>query len=100
MINPYILLVIVFAIAGAGAGGFWFGMDYTNGKYAALENERKAGWADALDATARELAKIKVTQRNVTNQAETIIKEKTIYAECKHTPEMVELLNQAAKGGK
>lgn len=96
--NPYILLGAILAIAGAGAGGFWFGMDYANGKYAALENERKAGWADALSATATELAKVKIVQQHTTRQAETIIKEKVVYADCKNTPEMVDLLNAAAKG--
>lgn len=86
------------SVLAAVAGGAWFGMDYANKQYAEAELARKSGWSEALDATARELAKIKVTQRNVTTQAETIIKEKTIYAECKNSPEMVQLLNAAAKG--
>lgn len=99
MPSPYLIIATLLAIGGAGAGGFWFGIDWQQKRYAEEELARKSGWADALDATAKELAKLKVVNQTINRQAETIIKEKTVYTECKNTPEMIQTINGALKGG-
>lgn len=93
---PVVALILVLA---GFASGSWFGHDYATKQYAERELERKQAWGEALDATAKELSKIKITQRNITNQAETVIKREVVYADCKNTPEMLGIVNQAAKGG-
>ena len=94
MINPLPALIVVILMAASGFGGWRAAMDHRD----ALELERKQGWADALDATAREIAKVKVINKTINTQADTIIKEKTILQECKNPNEMVDLINRAAKG--
>jgi hypothetical protein len=97
--NPYLLLAALLALGGAFAGGTWFGIDYQQKRYAEEELARKSGWADALESTAKELAKLKVVNqtRNITLEREIV--EKRVYQDCKHSPESVRVLNDALKGG-
>ena len=97
MINwPAIYLLSVLA---AAAGGGWFGFDYANKQYAEQELARKSGWADALQATAAEIAKIKVTNKTTTINAEKVIERETRYKDCVNTPAMINEVNAALKGG-
>jgi len=95
MINYGVIAII--AIAVAGLGGFGFGIRYEKGVYAAEEISRKTGWAEALDSTAKEIAKITVVQKTVNRAVEREVQTRTIYADCKNPPEMVELINKAAR---
>lgn len=95
MNGPAIALLLVIA----GAGGVWFGIDYQQGRYAAEELARKSGWADALDATARELSKLKIENRTINRATEKIIEREQVYRECINTPAMVQQINEALKGG-
>lgn len=96
--NPYIILGAVLAVISASIGGFFFGMDYKEKQHSAMELERKIGWGEALEAAAKEISKVKIYNKNITTQAETVIREKTILQECKNPAEMVTLINRAAKG--
>lgn len=94
---PVIALILV---AFAGLIGFGGGVKWQKGVYAESELQRKTGWADALQATAIELAKVKVIQKTITNEVETRVKEVPVYQECKNTPAVIETINKAARGGK
>lgn len=92
---PIIAIVIA---AAAFAGGTFFGMDYKEKQYDQMELARKSGWADALDASAKAIAKVKVTNTTINRATEKIIEKEQVYRECKNTPEMVEQINGALKG--
>lgn len=94
--NPLVYLFAALALFLAGATGGWKACaDHRD----ALNLAEFKGRADALDATAREIAKLDIKQVTIKQTAETIIKERTVYQECKNTPEMMKVLNEAAKGG-
>lgn len=92
---PVIALLLITVSFG---GGTWFGIDYQQKREAEHEVERKQGWSDALEATAKELAKLKVTNRTVYNAVEREVREHTVYADCQNTDEAMKRLNEAAKG--
>ena len=92
-------IICLASVLAAALGGGWFGMDYQQKRYAEEELVRKSGWADALQATASELAKLKIVQRTTTVNAEKIIERETRYKDCVNTPEMVQQINSALKGG-
>lgn len=92
--NPLPILLAVLLAAGGFAAGWKAQSDHRD----ALELAEAQGKAAALEATARELAKLDIKQVTIRQRAETITRENTVYAECKNPPEMVELINQAAKG--
>lgn len=90
---PFILAAILFF--GGFSGGWKMQGDHRD----ALELAESQGKALALEATAVQIAKLDIKQVTIKQQAETIIREKTVYQECRNTPEMMQVLNDAAKGG-
>lgn len=95
--NPLVYIVVMIGLLAAGAAGGWKACSDHRDALALAEFQGKAA---ALEATAAAIAKIDVKQVTIRQQAETIVREKTVYAECKNTPEMMQVLNSAAKGGK
>ena len=94
--NPLFIFAVLVVVAGAGGYGGWrVAMDHRD----ALELAEAQGKAQALEATAKEIAKIDVRNVTIRQQGETIIKEKPIYQECKNTPEMMGVINKALTGG-
>lgn len=93
--NPLVAFVAVTLIAAAGAVGGWrAAMDHRD----ALELAEVKGKVDALTATAEAIAKVKIVQQTITKQAETVVREHTVYRDCKLEPTAKALLNAAAKG--
>lgn len=94
--NPLIYLVIVITlVAGGGVAGWRAAMDHRD----AIDLAEFKGKADALDATAREIAKIDVRNVTIRQKVETQIKEIPVYRDCKNTPEVMTSINEALKGG-
>lgn len=92
--NPWPLLAAVIFFAIGAFGGWRAANDHRD----ALDLAEAQGKALALEATAQQISKIDVRNVTIRQQAETIIKEKTVYAECKNTPEMVKVINSALEG--
>ena len=93
-----ILMIILAAIAllGAGAAGGWkAASDHRD----ALDLADGKAKSESLLAAADAIAKIKVVQQHITTKGETIVRENTVYRDCRNTPEMVKVLNAAAAGG-
>ena len=65
----------------------------------ALELADARGRADALEAVAVELSKIKITQKNTTQILEKEVRIEKQYQECKHSPEALKALNSALVPG-
>ena len=91
MINPYPWLIACVLFAVGGFGGWKAAMDHRD----ALELADARGRADALEAVATEIAKIKIVQKNTTQILEKEVREKLVYTECKHTPEALKAINSA-----
>jgi hypothetical protein len=90
---PFLLAVVLFA--AGGFGGWRAAMDHRD----ALELADARGRADALEAVAVELSKIKITQKNTTQILEKEVRIEKQYQECKHSPEALKALNSALVPG-
>ena len=88
-------VIFIVGLLVASASGFFFGKDYEHKATLAEIAKQQSDHMDALNLVAVELAKIKVTQRNVTQVLEKETKTNTIYAECRNTPEAVKAINAA-----
>lgn len=102
--NPWMLLGVVLAVAGAGGGGFWYGTGVGHDQCIAErakdeELVRRAGEAAALVA-ADAISKIEV--KNVTQKQilQREIVENVVYRDCRHTPDGLRALNDTLTGGK
>ena len=93
--NPWPLLLAVVLFAAGGFGGWKAAMDHRD----ALELADARGKAEALEAVASEISKIKVVQKtnNITLEKEIRIEKQ--YQECRHTPEALKALNSALVPG-
>lgn len=99
--NPTLILAVllgwVLSIIGAG----WYAMNLGYDKHIAeIASQREAedkARKEALDAAAREIAKIDV--KNVTVQGKVIerIRTETVYTECRHSPETWKIVLEAFK---
>lgn len=93
--NPWPLLLAVILCAASAFGGWKAANDHRD----ALELADARGRADALEAVAVELSKIKITQRNVTNILEKEVRVEKQYAECRHSKQALDALNSALVPG-
>lgn len=92
--NPWPIILAVVLLAAGAVGGWKACSDHRD----ALELAEAQGKAAALDATAREIAKIEVRNTTVKQTVETQIKEIPVYRDCKNTPEVLGTINEALKG--
>jgi hypothetical protein len=95
MISPWPLVLAFVIAAGSGFAGWRAAMDHRD----ALELADARGRADALEAVATELAKVKIVQKTNNITLEKEVREKLVYTECKHTPEALKALNSALVPG-
>lgn len=97
--NPYLIIVFMLALAGAGVGGFKLGSDH---EIASLAREREH-IAEAVDAAntaaAQAIATLKPKFTTIQNEVQREVITKTIYSDCRHSPDGLRLANQALNGG-
>ena len=100
MLNPYAVLVAIAFSAALFGGGLTLGIKWEAGRQA-IENQHIAEAVDAANAASAEaIAKIKVTNKTVTNQLEKQIETNTVYRDCRLDAVSLQLLNQALTGSK
>ena len=99
--NPTLILAVLFgwlaSIGGAGWYAYGLGYDRHVAQVAAQREAEDKARAEALEAAAREVAKIEV--KNVTIQGKVIerIRTETVYSECRHSPDTWKLIQEAFK---
>jgi hypothetical protein len=99
---PWAIIGVCLLVAASGASGYWKGgKDRANAIYA--QQAREAVVAQeaqdrALEAAAKEIAKIEVRNVTVRQKAETIVREVPVYGACVHDDRVFDLLNEAITG--
>jgi uncharacterized protein HemX len=97
--NPYLIIVFLLAILGAGAGGFKLGSDHE----IAAQSRELNHIAEAVDAAnsaaAQAIATLKPKFTTIQNEVQREVITKTIYSDCRHSPDGLRLANQALNGG-
>ena len=97
--NPYLIIAMLVGVLAAGAGGFKLGADHEIAAQAREQNHI-AEAVDAANATAAQaIAQIKPKYTTIQNAVERETREKIIYADCRHSPDGLRLVNQALGGG-
>lgn len=95
MFNPWFLLALVLAIGGAGYSGFRLGADHEVAKQARLEAVIQTVAAEAQQAAAHEISKIKIvnqTNRQILERETRVVPD---YTACRHSPDGLRATNQA-----
>lgn len=100
--NLYLIIVILLAFAGVGAGGFKLGVDHeVSGQKRAEDLVEKTREA-AMQGAALEISKIKVTNKTIQSEVQKEVRYEKVYTDvaCNNTPNGMRLLNQALTGDK
>lgn len=95
--NPWLMLAVVAALAGAGGAGYWKGGNDAEAEHLRIEKAQEQAHKDALQAAAKEIAKIDV--KSVTIQGKVIerIRTEQVYTECRHSPDAWKLVQEVYK---
>lgn len=96
--NPYAIIAAGVLALGLAVGGFTFGMRYESGQHARTEqlvaDVREQAQLGAADAIARQ----KPIQKIIQQKLETVTREVPVYRDCRNTPDVVRLLDDALAG--
>lgn len=97
--NPYLFIAFLVAILGAGAGGFKLGVDHEVAGQVRAEKLVADAKQEMLNAAAQVIATIKPKYTTIHQELEREIRTETVYADCRHGPNGLRLVNQALNGG-
>lgn len=97
--NPYLILVVMLGFMGFGVGGFRLGVDHQKASEKDREDMVAAAVESANKSAAEAISKIKVKNTTIQNEVQREIVTKTVYADCRHSPDGLRLTNQALTGG-
>lgn len=97
--NPYLIIACLVAMLAAGVGGFKLGVDHEVASQARAEKLVQDAGQKMEDAAAQAIAKLKPKYTTIQNEVQREIVTKTVYADCRHSPDGLLLANQALNGG-
>jgi len=89
---------VVLLLLACWIGGCVQGQDQKQGEWDAAKVAEADGQAKALEAAAKEIAKIEVTQQTIVQKVRRETIEKPVYRDCLVPSSGVGLLNQAIDG--
>lgn len=96
--NPYLLAGALFAIMGAYVYGHHAGAVAERGTSARQELLIARAAQAAQESAAREIRSIVVKNTTIRQKVEEKIREVPVYADCRHDPNVLRLLNDALTG--
>lgn len=94
---------VITAVAGIGvAYNMGQSAGYDKGKAEALSAESIATRAAnaATNASIEAIKGIRIENKYITKQLDTVVKTEPVYIDCKHSPDAVRLLNSALTGSR
>lgn len=100
--NPYVLLALVVGWGASVVGSGWYGMGLGEDRVIAqqakvnkaIDETRAAAQQGAADA----IAQIKIVNTTVKGRVETVVRENTVYRDCKHDARSLRDINAALTG--
>lgn len=96
------VIAVMVAIGSAAAGGYWQGSKHTKDRLESqmLREEVIAQqvYNSAIEATAEEIGKIRITNRTIREQLETQIRYEPVYIDCRHNDDVKRLLDAILVG--
>lgn len=104
MLNPYIALAVILALAAShGAVAFrayQAGQDNVTAEQAKIEKIIEETRDVAINGAAEAIAKIEVRNVTIRQKAETITREVPVYRDCRHDADGLRLVNDALSSGR
>lgn len=98
LLNPWVILIALVALASAAGFGYIKGKNDQKGIYA-REAVKQQTLHEAIEAgIAKGVSKMKITNTYTRGRLETIVRENTVYLDCKHHPDALRLLNDILAG--
>lgn len=94
---------VVTAVAGIGiAYNLGYKAGETSGVASALNTQTIAAQAanSASNAAIEAIKGIRIENKYITKQLDTVVKTEPVYIDCKHTPDAVRLLDSALSGSR
>lgn len=98
MLSPYVGAGILIALVAAYGTGRYDGARLEREGQQRSEKAAQVAYDAAMKATAEQLGKLTITNTTIRQKAEVIVRENTIYRECRHTPDGVQSINAALSG--
>lgn len=102
MINPYLLLGVGAAFVASTGGAFFYGQnvgrDSLEAQKAREDKIAQVAYTSAQTAAAQAIADMEIKNVTITQPIRTEVRTRTVYADCKHTPEGLGALNRAIVG--
>lgn len=95
LVNPWVILAAVLALAAAGWQGFRLGADHEIAKQARLEAVIEKVRDAAQQAAAAEIANIKIVNQTHRQVLEREIRTVPDYSACRNSPDGMRAINQA-----
>lgn len=100
--NPYLLLGAGLAFVASVTGAFFYGQqvgqDSIEAQQARDNRIAQVAYESSQKATAEAIAAMEIKNVEITQPIRTEIRTRTVYAECKHTPDGLRALNNAITG--
>lgn len=102
MMNPYTLLAGGAALVAALGGSFLYGRTVGMDSVIAEQERTRQAIAEVFDkaqqGAAAAIADMEIKNVTITQPIRTEVRTRTVYAECKHTPDGLRALNAAITG--
>ena len=96
--NPWLILGALLACVGSFFYGQEVGKDATLAKQKTIEDVAQQVYDRAQQGAAAAIAKMEIQNVTITQPIRTEVRTRTVYAECKHTPDGLRALNSAVTG--
>lgn len=102
MLNPWVILgVVLFYLGSLGAVGwkaYAMGGEHVIAEQVEDEAKRVAEREQVLSTVAEAISTMRTKNVTIRQKAETITRERVVYANCKHDADGVRLINEALTG--
>lgn len=98
MINLIPIQFRLLALGIALVSAFFAGWKMNGWRHDSEYLARIEGAREALELTAKEIAKIEVQNTTIRQEVQTHVIEKPVYRDCRHDPDALRLLNHAITG--
>lgn len=96
--NPYLGAGLLIALIAAYGTGRYDGARLERESVLSSEKAAEVAYDAAMKATAEQLSNLTITNTTIRQKAEVIVRENTIYRECKHTLDGLQSINTAITG--
>lgn len=99
MLNPYLIIGALLALLGAFGSGVSIGRGWEEGRNAIEQNHIAEAVGAANRASAEAIAKLRPVYKTIQGEVRHEVETNTVYANCRLTPNGLQLANQALLGG-